>query len=61
MKRAQRITLVLTLTVLAAAVGYLNGNILVFTTPPVQVCVGWPDDAVFSWVCTPDYTAKEPR
>ena len=37
-----------------------TGHLLVFTTPPIQVCVGWPDDTVFSWWCTPDYTAQPP-
>ena len=46
---------VLTLILLA------NGNILVFDTEPKQVCVGWPDDAVYSWWCTPDYTARAPE
>lgn len=48
---------------------YVAGNhVLVFFsptasagTPPVQVCVGWHDDAVFSWWCTPDYTARSPE
>jgi hypothetical protein len=37
---------------------WFNGNILIFTTPPVQVCIGWPDDNVYSWACTPDYTVE---
>ena len=50
------IALIVLVLVLLAATGHL----LVFATPPVQVCVGWPDDAVFSWWCTPDYTAQPP-
>ncbi len=47
--------IVLALIVLAA-----NGNILLFTTPPVQICIGWPDVEVYSYWCTPDYTARAP-
>lgn len=31
---------------------YANGNILVWLKP-LAICLGWPDDAVFSWWCVP--------
>lgn len=37
-------------------IAYFAGNLLIFTTPPVQICIGWPDDDVASYICTPDYT-----
>ncbi|KKK95874.1 hypothetical protein LCGC14_2668410 [marine sediment metagenome] len=40
----------------AGLVLYSNGNLLVWTDP-VVVCVGWPDDEVYSWWCT-DYRAR---
>jgi hypothetical protein len=45
----------------AGLVLYANGNLLVFAeSEPYQVCIGWPDDEVPSWLCTPDYTARMP-
>ncbi len=40
---------------------WINGNLLVFTSRPVQVCIGWADDTRYSWWCTPDYTARRLR
>lgn len=57
---------------IALLIAHFAGNLLIFTTPPfegsahvpfalesLQVCIGWPDDNVPSWICTPDYTARE--
>lgn len=52
------VVVILALLISATAGLYANGNILIFDTEPKQVCLGWPDDAVFSWWCTPDYTAS---
>ena len=49
---------VLIVLVLVLALLAVTGHLLVLTTPPIQVCVGWNDDAVYSWWCTPDYTAR---
>jgi hypothetical protein len=54
--------LALLATVLAtAAILHKTDHLLVFTTAPIQVCIGWPDDRAFSYWCTPDYTARPPQ
>jgi len=52
------VTLILALLIGFTFALLATGHLLVFTTPPIQVCVGWADDAVPSWACTPDYTTR---
>ena len=49
------------LTPLIVLALWINGNLLVFTSRPIQVCIGWADDSVASWKCSPDYTARRLR
>ena len=44
---------------ISATIGlYANGNILLWGGEYPQACIGWNDDSVYSWWCTPDYTVR---
>lgn len=56
-RRMLRILIVFNIVVYGAIALYANGNLLIWPSgPAVQVCIGWPDDTMYSWWCTPDLT-----
>ena len=52
-----KLSVVLLAAIVLLLVLAAHGNLLVWTDP-FQACIGWPDDAVYSWWCTPDLTVR---
>ena len=52
-----KLSVVLLAAIVLLLVVAAHGNLLVWTDP-FQACIGWPDDAVYSWWCTPDLTVR---
>ena len=61
MNKIQGTVIALAILITGTLALYANGNILVFGGEYPQACIGWPDDEVYSWWCTPDYTAQRPN